>query len=100
MSRLSCPAPYASAFLDLTGQEHWDLLIRRTALDGRALPRAPYLPMWPCAFSVWHSKEEEEEEEEEGLWRRRNVYSKQTQEEEEAKKGLTHSKRAVVLDLR
>ena len=32
--------------------------------------------------------------------RRRNVYSKQTQEEEEAKKGLTHSKRAVVLDLR
>ena len=30
-----------SAFLDLTGKEHWDLLIRRTALDGQCFVVAP-----------------------------------------------------------
>jgi predicted amidohydrolase len=30
-----------SAFLDLTGKEHWELLLRRTALDGQCFVVAP-----------------------------------------------------------
>ena len=30
-----------SAFLDLTGKDHWDLLLRRTALDGQCYVIAP-----------------------------------------------------------
>lgn len=30
-----------SAFLDLTGREHWELLLRRTALDGQCFVVAP-----------------------------------------------------------
>ena len=45
-----------SAFLDLTGKEHWDLLIRRTALDGQCFVVAPDIAFDPSDATPLHGR--------------------------------------------